>query len=148
MTEKIKQFFKNRGLYYYLMMISTVLAIILLVVYLTSGRTQFDPNYSKEGIAAMVISVALGIFCLIRTYRAAIFAQYVCLLFSTISFITSQLNMIANIIYNVDGSSFPATFFVAAISGFVATFVALTAGIISYKRGHMFQSLAKKENRA
>ena len=135
------EFFKRKKLCYWLVLAATILAAVELAVYLVTGRTQFDPEYSQEAIVGMALSVAIGVFSLIRTYRTAIFAMFITLFFSLITFITSQIQLIANILYNVDGSTFPVTFWITALCAVFGCIIALIAGIASSRNGGMLDAL-------
>lgn len=128
--DKIVTFFKTRKISYWLAFAATLLMIGDLIVYLLTGRTQFDPDYSVRAITGMAFAVALGLIGIVKPIRAAVFAQYVFCLFAFINYATSQLNLLGNLFYNVDGSTAPVSLFIGIGFVLVATVLALISGIL------------------
>lgn len=119
----------KKGISYYILISATGLGVLELILYLAAGRTSFDPNYSVYAIAGMVLGVLCGAVFAVKPNRATAFVEYLCFLYAFIQYIVSQINLIANILYDVDGSSFPPVFFVTVIASFAAFVLALVAGI-------------------
>ena len=126
----ILEFLKSRKIWYWLALAATVLSIVTLIVYLLTGRTQFDPNYSNRAIIGLTVTVVLGVISLVKTYRYVLFAQFVFGLFGFINYITSQLNLLGNILYNVDGSSIPSSLVIGIGFALIATVLALVSAIL------------------
>ena len=119
----------KKGIFYYILIAATALGLLELILYLIAGRTSFDPNYSVYAIVGMSLGILCGAISVVKPIRALAFAEYLCFLYAFIHYIVSQINLIANILYDVDGSSFPPVFFVTVIASFAAFVLALVAGL-------------------
>ena len=128
---KIIEFLKTRSTAYYIEIAALVSGVVALVVYLLDGTNNFAPTLSLAVIVPLCIGTAMGIFSLFKTFKLVLLGQYIAYLYGFISVFIVNINLIANLLYNVDGSSFPASFFVIAIFCMIATFGALTAGIMT-----------------
>jgi lysylphosphatidylglycerol synthetase-like protein (DUF2156 family) len=124
---KIIDWFKTKKIEFYLSLASVVFGLIALVVYLCWGKTQFDPDYSGRAIGAFVVGIVLGICFLIRPYKEGVFLQYLAFFLAFLFYITSQMNMLANILYDVDGSTLPAAFITIIIFSLIAFVAPLVA---------------------
>ncbi|HBN12350.1 MAG TPA: hypothetical protein DD415_01900 [Clostridiales bacterium] len=122
--------FKNRMLADYLLFAATALMLVEFILYMAASRTSFDPNYSAGAIAGMVIALGLGIAAIILPLRPLAFGQYLFALFALIHYIASQANLLANILYGVDGSTLPAAFFITIICAVATVGLSLAAGIL------------------
>lgn len=129
--EKVLEFLKSRSVAYYIAFASVLCGLIALIVYAAAGTNNFAPTLSASVIVPLVIGTVIGIFSMVKTYKLALLAQYVVYLYGFISVFIVNINLIANLLYNVDGSSVPASFFVIAIFALIATFGSLTAGIMT-----------------
>lgn len=143
----MEQFLKRKKAPYWMVLAATILAIGEFIIYLLAGRTQFDPNYSWAHIIGSSIAVLFGVVSIVRTYRVIIFSQFFFQMFSLITYVTSQIQLIANIIYSVDGSVFPLTFFLSIIFAFVSCCLIFVAGILSSSSGGMLDVLYLKEEK-
>ena len=128
---KIIEFLKTRSVAYYIAIVSAICALVALITYLAAGTNQFAPELKTDVIIPLSIGLALGIFSMIKTFKLALLGEYLLYLYGFISVFIVNINLIANIIYNVDGSSFPASFIVIVIFSGIATFGALAAGIMT-----------------
>lgn len=129
----ILNFLKTRTLSYWLSFITFVFSILFLIIYINFGRTQFDPDYSVLTIVGISLTIVTCLVSIVLSYKAFFYTQYVLWLFVFLSFVTSQLNLIGNIFYNVDGSTAPFSFFFLTFSSFSSIILNLVAAII-YKR--------------
>ncbi len=116
-----------KKVWYWLGAASTVLSVVALAVYIATGRTQFDPNYSNRVFIGLGVAAALGLFSLVKPFRYVLFGQFVFGLFGAVNYITSQLNLLGNIFYNVDGSTIP----VSLVVGIAASLVSMILGLVS-----------------
>ena len=114
--------------------VATLLGILGLVLYIWKGRTSFDPNYSVYVFIGMGAGIACGVAGWFLRIRALAFMAYLGFLYGFIHYIVSQINLIANIIYGVDGSTFPPVFFVTVVSAFASFVLSLIAGIAMKKQ--------------
>lgn len=124
---KIKEFFAAKKPGYYVLVASVVFASSALILYLVTGRTQFDPNYLEPVIVCWAVGIAFGIFSLVFTIRPVVFGVYLCYLAGTIEFIISQLNFITNVLVGIDKTSFTVELILTVIISAIAFISALTA---------------------
>ena len=120
----------NQALSWCLLIIAGVLGILELVLYIRDGRTSFDPNYSVYAIVGMSLGIAFALAGVVSKWRPFYFLSYLGFLYAFIHYIVSQINLIANILYGVDGSTFPPVFFITLVSAFAACLLSLIAGIL------------------
>lgn len=109
---------------------AVLLGVLALVLYIAAGRTSFDPNYSVLTFVGMGAGIALGILGSIIRWRPLPFLSYLGFLYGFIQYLVSQANLIANILYDVDGSTFPPAFYVTLAASVGAVVLALAAGIV------------------
>lgn len=128
--DRIKDYLKTRKVWRWLSFLSVLLGAAALILYLVAGRTQFDPGYSVRAILGMALGIGVGVFTLGVTFRAGLFVQYLCFLFGFLSYVTSQMNLLGNLVYNVDGSTLPAAFILITLFSLAAFVPALVGGIL------------------
>ena len=121
----------GRGGARWLLLLAGALGVLALILYLRDGRTSFDPNYSVYAIVGFSLGIAFALAGVIAKWRPLYFLSYLAFLYAFIHYIVSQINLIANILYGVDGSTFSAVFYVTIISAFAACLLALIAGIVA-----------------
>ena len=85
-------------------------------------------------IAGMGAGIALALIGLLSRLRTFYFLAYLAFLYAFIHYVVSQVNLIANILYGVDGSTFPPVFYVTIASSFAACLLALIAAIVKKSR--------------
>lgn len=132
--EKKKGFLAKRGSAGVLLLTATLLGMLALILYLMEGRTSFDPNYSCYAIAGMGIGIACGMLGFLGHVRLCAFLAYLGFLYGFVHYIVSQINLIANILYGVDGSTFPPVFFVTLGAALLSFLLALLSGILMKHR--------------
>ena len=139
-----KTLFKNPGAAHFLLLFAVLLGITALVLYILYGRTSFDPNYSLYAIIGIGAGIFFGLIGLIGGFRLFAFLSYLAFLYGFIHLVVSQINLIANILYGVDGSTFPVTFFIMMGSSFLSFVLALISGITMKQKGREVQDEAEK----
>lgn len=112
-----------------LLLVATLLGVLELVLYLKDGRTSFDPNYSVLAIVGMGVGIGLGVLGVLVRWRPLAFLTYLSFLYALIQYVVSQINLIANILYGVDGSTFSMSFYVTLFAAVASCLLALIAGI-------------------
>lgn len=117
------------GASHVLLLVATLLGVLELVLYLKDGRTSFDPNYSVLAIVGMGAGIACGLLGVITRWRPLAFLTYLGFLYALIQYVVSQINLIANILYGVDGSTFSVSFYVTLVAAAASCLLALIAGI-------------------
>lgn len=131
---KFLDWLKSRKVNFYLCIAAIIAGAIALIVYLAAGRTQFDPDYSVRAIGAFIAGIVIGIAALVFPRKELIFLEYLAFFFAFLCFITSQMNMLANILYDVDGSSLPVPFEVIVILSLIAFVLPLIACFLTKDR--------------
>lgn len=112
------------------LLIAVLLGILALVLYIKDGRTSFDPNYSVYAFIGLGAGIGFGLIGLLSRVRCLVFLSYLGFLYGFIHYVMSQINLIANILYGVDGSTFPPVFFVTLGASLAAVALALASGIL------------------
>lgn len=128
--DAIFNFIKSRKLWYFMTFGAVVAAIIALIVYLTSGPTQYDPDYSTFVIVGLCVSVPLGVTALIKPFKPLLYGQYLFAFMALLGFFTSHANLYGNLFMALDGAVIPASFFIIAILLLASTAVSLAAAIM------------------
>lgn len=128
MNKKLK---KKKPFGFYIALLTIIIGIAELVVYLLYGRTQFDPDYSTRMIGGLIVGLVIGLLFLIKTNREFLFLLYLAFFFAFLNYVTSNLNLLANIMYNVDGSTIPTTFVALVVMGVVSFILPLIASIFT-----------------
>lgn len=118
------------GFPHILLLIATLLGVLELALYLKDGRTSFDPNYSVYAIVGMGLGIGLGVLGVVTRWRPLAFTTYLAFLYAFIQYVVSQINLIANILYGVDGSTFSMSFYVTMFASAASCLLALIAGIV------------------
>lgn len=120
---------KKFGFSHVLLLLATLLGVLELVLYIKDGRTSFDPNYSVFAIVGMGMGIGCGLLGVLTRWRPLAFMAYLSFLYAFIHYVVSQINLIANILYGVDGSTFSMSFYVTMFAAVASCLLALIAGI-------------------
>lgn len=120
---------KKFGFSHVLLLIATLLGVLELVLYIMDGRTSFDPNYSVYAFVGMGLGIGFGLLGVVTRWRPLAFMSYLGFLYAFIQYVVSQINLIANILYGVDGSTFSMSFYVTMFAAVASCLLALIAGI-------------------
>ncbi len=114
--------------------LATILGLAELYMYYQYGTTIFSPNYSTYAIAGMIVGIASGFLGLITLFRPFAFIAYLAYLYALIHYIISQVNLLANILYGVDGSVMPMEIPMTITIAVLTIVLSLFAGIFIKKR--------------
>lgn len=117
-----------------LLLLATLLGVLELVLYIKDGRTSFDPNYSVYAFVGMGLGIGLGVLGTFIKWRPLAFMTYLAFLYALIQYVVSQINLIANILYGVDGSTFSMSFYVTMFAAVASCALALISGITMRNR--------------
>ena len=144
--DKVLQFIKTRSIAYFIALAAVICGVVAFIVYLAAGTNSFVTSLSPSVIVPMAIGIVVGVAMLVRTYKLGLLAAYLAFFYGMVSVFIVNINLIANLAYNVDGSSFPVEFFVIVIFAALAMVGCLVAGIMTkYGQGG---AKAVKEGRA
>lgn len=128
--EKKQGYLARRGLSGWLLLLATLLGVLALVLYIRDGRTSFDPNYSIYAFIGLGTGIACGLIGFLGRIRLFAFLSYLGFLYGFVHYIFSQINLIANILYGVDGSTFSPVFFVTLGASLLSFVIALISGVL------------------
>ena len=128
---KIIGFLKERSVAYFIAAASVICGLVAFIVYLAAGTNNFVTTHSPTVIVPLVLGMVMGVFSLVKTFKLVLLAQYLAYLYALVSVFIVNINLIANLAYNVDGSSFPVEFFVIVIFAALAMACSLAAGIMT-----------------
>ena len=113
------------------MVAGTVIAeIVVLIVYLLAGTTQYDPDHSVFVIAGVCVAMGLGVLSLLLPWKPFLYGQYLFLLMALLGFFAANANLYGSLFMALDGAVIPTAFFVIAILLLAATAVSLAAAIL------------------
>ena len=124
---KIIGFLKERSVAYFIAAASVICGLVAFIVYLAAGTNNFVTTHSPTVIVPLVLGMVMGVFSLVKTFKLVLLAY----LYALVSVFIVNINLIANLAYNVDGSSFPVEFFVIVIFAALAMACSLAAGIMT-----------------
>lgn len=114
---------KLKSMSTYLLAGSVVLSLITLIVYLNYA----DSSPSSEVIAFLVLGLVLPFAVAFSPVKLPYVAIYVFDLFACFFFLSSQASFIANVFTSIDGTMFPAEFFIVVIFPILAAVLSLVA---------------------
>lgn len=120
---------KTKSISLGLLLAAVAMGILELVLYIRDGRTSFDPNYSVYAFVGMGLGIGFGALGLVLKARPLAFVSYLGFLYGLIHYVVSQINLIANILYGVDGSTFSLSFYVTMGAAVLSVVLALSSGI-------------------
>lgn len=154
--DRVKNFFKERGLGFYLAIVAMIIAIITIFLYKAIGITVFSPTLNQQTIlflilGSVVIAISL-VMSLISNKNINMFTRlvryiaYLMYLYAFIMFIYSQINFIANVFVAIDGNSFSGTFILTLIFYILAcVLTVVSSGLNSYTPWNK-KKLAKEDD--
>lgn len=131
--DKIKKFFADKGVGYYLTLPALVFCAVALSLYKQNGISSFSPELNGNAISyitaclvlcviSFVADTALGVVALLNTKNSDVLARvnvclkpikyvaYLLCLYSFMWFIFSQVTYIANVFVAIDGYTFTSGF--------------------------------------
>lgn len=111
----------------YLLAGVVVLNIIALCLYVNLGVSVFVPTLSGAAITFMVLGIVLPFAAAFSPYKLQFIALYAFNLLACFQYLSSQASFIANVFVGIDGTSFPASFFIIVIFELIAAALSLVA---------------------
>jgi len=128
----IKNFFLSKKINFYLLLISFLLGLSGLIVYLKTGTNSFVLKLDNTVIISCIIGL---IICFLPMFifkiRILYFLPWFCFFFAFLNFITSQVNYLANVLVNIDGSSLSAGFLATVILILLSSVCSLVSGCLT-----------------
>lgn len=132
----MKDFLKNKTIGFYLSILSIVLSIILVVLYAIFGVDEFAKTYNPSIFVTLCISIVLMATSLF--YEKVLFREGNLLLnlYAFIAYFGTQLNYVANLAANIDGSAISSIFIVSLILYVFDIASSIVSIIFSKKKEH------------
>lgn len=104
-----------------------ILNVIALILYVNTGVSVFIPKLSSSVIAFMVMGVILPFAVAFSPFKIVYAALYAINLLSCFKYLASQASFIANVFVGIDGSTFPAAFYLIVIFTLASAVLSLIA---------------------
>lgn len=138
MTGTFSQTIKNgvtgkRGISFWFILISTISAAVMLIVYSHTGISTFTPILSHKVQMLLGICIVFGILLIIFEVKNGKYALYLLLLWTWLEFLLYEASYISNVLVGIDGNSFTTGFLFTVLSGLSAWLSALISAIIQKK---------------
>ncbi|MCD8308184.1 MAG: hypothetical protein LUD51_08185 [Clostridia bacterium] len=127
----LKNFFKSKGVSYYLMAGAFVCGIVCLALYLTTGETEFTPTLDVTVTVAYVIFFVLALAMLIYEIRIVKFLTAAVGLYAFLMYIVFEVNYITNLLVSIDPTALNAGFVCILVFGLVGWLCALVSGCLT-----------------
>ncbi len=116
------------------MLLALLFGIGALFCYLTTGKTEFTPDYEERVIVLYAIFCACALLCFLFTMRIGRVLTYGLGLWAFLEFIVCQLNYIANIFVSIDPTPVTVEFLITAVCGLTAFVCALISALKTKKK--------------
>lgn len=131
--ETFKKLFLKRGISFWFMLASAVLALATLILYLATGINDFTPSLSGRVICLLSLSLIGAVLFAALEVKVGKYAVYLLGLWGWLEFIVSQVNYLANIFVSIDGSTFSTGFILTIACGALAWVCSLLSAIVQKK---------------
>lgn len=131
MMQKLKNYFSQRGVGYYLTIPAVVCLFLAYRLYCRHGITQFQPALSQTVIVCCLMAAGLGAVTLVFDCKYVRFVAYLVALYGFIMFIDSQVTYIVNVLVSIDGNSFSGGFISTAATLLLGTILLIISGCLT-----------------
>ncbi len=115
---------------FYFLLASLVLALIMLLTYITTGTNTFTPNLSDRVIGMLGGCIALGVLMAVFEVKNGKYLLYLLTLWTWLEFLVYNASYISNVLVGIDGNLFSTGFLTAAGCGLLSWAAALVAAIM------------------
>ncbi len=129
--ETIKKMIKDKGLSDIFLALSLISSIIALIMYYQSGITDFTISLSSAVTGSLIAIIVLSVIFLVFSSKIGKYLTFVLWIFAFVSYISNQVNYIANVFVAIDGSSFSGGFICCMIFFIVGIASSLVSGILA-----------------
>lgn len=120
----------KRGISFWFTLLATILAVIMLAVYIKTGISTFTPTLSEKVKTLLCICIVLGVLLCIFEVKNGKYALYLLLLWTWLEFLIYEASYISNVVVGIDGNSFSTGFILTALTGFLSCIFALVSAIV------------------
>lgn len=128
----VKDFFRGKGVGYYLTPPGVIFCIAALCLYRQNGITSFNPELNTGAVTLIIVSIVVGAASLIADFKLIRYLAYLLCLGSFMGFILSQATYIANVFVAIDGYTFTGGFIATAVMYVLSIVFTLFAGILDH----------------
>lgn len=147
---KILNYLKNvlikRGIAVGFALVAFVCSIVTYCMYQKAGVNDFVAELSDSVNALMIWAIVLSAIFTVFEVKLGKYATYIVMLAAWLSFITSQVNYITNILVAIDGTAITSEFVLTVVFGALAWIFMLVSAIIQRREiGSQGIKRAKKE---
>ncbi len=104
-----------------------VLSLATLMIYIKTGRNEFNTSLSMQVIVPLGIMAAVELFSIFKGVQLLEYAAYLCGLYAWLEYLSSQVYYIVNVFVAIDGTTFSASFLATVICGMLSWITALIA---------------------
>lgn len=111
----------------YFLAATVVLNVAALILYVNTGVSVFIPELSSAVIVFMVLGIILPFAAAFSPLKITCVVLYVINLFACLRYLASQASFIANVFVGIDGSTFPAAFYLIVIFTLASAVLSLVA---------------------
>ena len=139
--DKVKTFFKERSLGFYLAIPAMIIAFITIFLYKSIGITVFSPTLNTETIVFLIlgivfVAISLGMPFIPCKYakmfaKLVRFVAYLMFVYAFLMFVYSQINFIGNVLVGIDGNSFSGTFILTIIFYILACVLTIVSACLN-----------------
>lgn len=128
--ETLRNVLTKRGIPFYFMAASVLSAVIMLILYRTTGVTEFTPVLNGKVIALITAFIVLAVLLTVFEVKVLKYGLYLFGLFMWLEYVTSEVNYIANVFVSIDGNSFTPSFILTVLFGLLAWACVLASAIL------------------
>lgn len=128
-----EEFFKRRGVSFYLTLVSLAFLIATLVTYATTGISTFTPVLSVKVITLLSVCMALALLFAAFEFKAGKYLLFLFCLWAWLEYFVSEAAYISNVLVSIDGNTFGIGFMLIVAFGALAWVSALVAAIVQKK---------------
>lgn len=123
----------KRGKPFALMVLAALSFIAMLVIYLLTGTSTFNPVLSRKVLALMGICIAAGLLLSAVEIKNGKYVLYLLGLWMWLEFLVSQSSYISNVLVGIDGNQFSIGFLMTTVTGLLSWCCVLISAIIQKK---------------
>ena len=121
---------RKRGISFWLLLLATILAAAMLVVYTKTGISTFTPTLSGKVRILLGVSMIVGALLCFFEVKNGKYVFYLLLLWTWLEFLLYEASYISNVVVGIDGNSFSSGFILTALCGLLSCVFALISAIV------------------
>lgn len=127
--ETMKHYFMNiiRRKSTYFLLGTVVLDLLALILYMQYGTSVFIPKLSSTEISILIVGTILPLAVVFSPWKLPYAALFAVNLAACFEYLASQASFIANVFVAIDGTTFPAAFYLIVVCTLAAAVLSLVA---------------------